>query len=495
MRTILPALLLLASCAKMGAPGRLESPRMRSMPAEEAYAGESYDAYVDNPVIATAEQTRSTFAIDVDTASMSNVRRFLEDGQLPPEAAVRTEEMINYFDYGYPDPSDGYPFAVVTEMAPSPFHAGDQIVHVGLQGKRVAEEDRPPVNLVFLIDTSGSMDDPDKLPLVKEGFALLVERLKPDDRVGIVAYAGEAGVVLEPTSGENKDTILAAIAGLGAGGSTAGAGGLQAAYDLARAHFSKKGVNRVILATDGDFNVGITDEGELVKLITDQAKSGIALTVLGFGTGNYQDSRMEKLADHGNGNYAYIDEIAEARKVFVEQGGSTLVTIAQDVKVQVEFDPAQVESFRLIGYENRVMANQGFRNDAKDAGELGAGHNVTALYEITPAKGADAAKAFATVRLRWQPPGGGEATEIAVEAKTGAKKLAGASDDLRFASAVAGFAMLLRGSEHRGDATWVGVRDLALDASGDDTRRLQLVSLIESAARLSGVDLGPQVAR
>jgi Ca-activated chloride channel family protein len=482
----------------MASPRKLTSPTRTEMAADYAavpYSGESYEMIVDNPVVATADQTKSTFAIDVDTASMSNVRRFLEDGQLPPSDAVRTEEMINYFDYGYPDPGEGYPFAVVTELAPSPFHAGDQLLQIGMQGRRIEEADLPAMNLVFLLDTSGSMEDADKLPLLKQAFGLLVARMRSQDRVAIVAYAGAAGVVLEPTDGDHKDAILAAIAGLGAGGSTAGAGGIQAAYELARASFTKQGINRVLLATDGDFNVGVTDEGELTRMIEAEAKGGIALTVLGFGTGNLADSRMEKLADHGNGNYAYIDDVAEAKKVLVEQAGGTLVTIAQDVKIQVEFDPAQVSSFRLIGYEDRVMSNQDFRNDAKDAGELGAGHTVTAIYELTPAAGASAAAAAATVRLRWQPPGGGEATEIAVEARGAAPTLAKSSDDVRFAAAVAGFGMLLRASEHRGDATWKSVRDLARDAAGGDTRRLQLVALIETAARLSGADLGPKLAK
>jgi Ca-activated chloride channel homolog len=457
---------------------------------------EAYAPISENGVFAVADAPRSTFAIDVDTAAMSNVRRFLEDGALPPRDAVRIEEMINYFDYAYPDPTDGGPFAVITEVGPSPFHDGRQLVHIGLQGQRIAAADLPPRNLVFLVDTSGSMDEPDKLPLLKQAFSLLVDQLGADDRVGIVVYAGSAGVVLEPTPGDRKDAILGALTRLEAGGSTHGAGGIVTAYAEVRRHFARGGVNRVILATDGDFNVGISSDDELVRLIERERKDGIGLTVLGFGTGNLKDAKMEKLADHGNGNYAYIDSIAEARKVLVEEAGGTLVTIAQDVKVQVEFDPAQVTSYRLIGYENRLLATEDFRDDTKDAGELGAGHSVTAIYEIEPASGATAGAAMATVRLRWQPPGGGEATEIAAPVD-GGRPLAATSHDFRFSAAVAGFGMLLRDSEHKGAATWTTVRDLARGAADADPtgRRLQLVSLVETAARLAGAELGPTRAR
>jgi Ca-activated chloride channel family protein len=453
----------------------------------ESAGGESYTPIQENAQVAVADAPRSTFAIDVDTASMSNVRRFLEDGALPPADAVRIEEMVNYFDYAYPDAQQG-PFAVITEVGPSPFHTGRKLVHIGLQGKRLAAAETPAMNLVFLVDTSGSMADADRLPLLKQGLKLVVDEMGADDRIGIVAYAGSAGVVLEPTS--DRDAILAALQRLESGGSTAGAQGIVAAYDLAHRHFDKRAINRVILATDGDFNVGVTNEEELVKLIEEERRGGVFLTVLGFGTGNLKDSRMEKLADHGNGNYAYIDTLAEARKVLVEEAGGTLVTIAQDVKVQVEFDEEQVAAYRLLGYENRMLAEQDFRNDAKDAGELGAGHSVTAIYEIEPAEHARANAALATVRLRWQPPGGGEATEMAVEAVDRGLALGKTSDDFRFSAAVAGFGMLLRGSEQRGDATWASVRDLARAAADGDTRRIQLVSLVEIAARLAGSPLG-----
>jgi len=492
--TLRSSLLLLLGVAACGgfAPKRAaytaqDSAVMAPPPSYESTAGESYTAIRENGVVAVADAPRSTFAIDVDTASMSNIRRFLEGSTMPPKDSVRIEEMVNYFDYAYADPEQG-PFAVITEVGPSPFHAGQRLVHVGLQGKRMAAKDLPPRNLVFLVDTSGSMEDANKLPLLKQGLKLLVEQLGSDDRVGIVAYAGSAGVVLEPTS--DKDAILASLGGLQSGGSTAGGEGIVAAYALAHQHFDRRAINRVILATDGDFNVGVTDEEQLVQLIDREKRGGVFLTVLGLGTGNLKDSRMEKLADHGNGNYAYIDSLAEARKVLVEEAGGTLVTIAQDVKVQVEFDPAQVTSYRLVGYENRLLAEQDFRDDGKDAGELGAGHSVTAIYEIVPAPQARRDAAIATVRLRWQPPGGGEATEIAVPAVERGAALRDTSDDFRFAAAVAGFGMLLRGSEQTGDATWAGMRDLARTASAGDARRVQLVGLIETAARLAGSPLG-----
>jgi Ca-activated chloride channel family protein len=493
------ALLLLVPATLTACGGLARSPRYHTAGAVAAYdsaGGETYAPIAENRLVAVADAPRSTFAIDVDTASMSNVRRFLEDGALPPADAVRVEEMINYYDYAYPDPEAG-PFTVVTEVGPSPFHPGRTLLHIGLQGKRMEEQELPPRNLVFLIDTSGSMMSPDKLPLVKQSLGLLVEQLDARDRVGIVAYAGSVGVVLEPTTGDQKDTILGAIANLEAGGSTAGAAGIQAAYALAHEHLDRAAINRVILVTDGDFNVGVSDEDELVKMIEQQRDGGVALTVLGFGTGNLADSRMEKLADHGNGNYGYIDDLAEAKKLLVEEAGGTLVTIAKDVKIQVELDPAQVDSYRLVGYENRLLADEDFRNDAKDAGELGAGHSVTAIYELVPAKTATRGAAVATVRLRWQPPAGGEATELVTEAVDTGAALASTTHDFRFAAAVAGFGMLLRKSEHAGESTWVAMRDLALGAAEADPsgRRLQLATLIETAARLAGADLGPRVAR
>ncbi|MCA9679360.1 MAG: VWA domain-containing protein, partial [Myxococcales bacterium] len=417
-------------------------------------SGEGYAHVDENALVAVADAPRSTFAIDVDTASMSNVRRFLEDGQLPPADAVRVEEMINYFDYAYPEPTGDVPFAVVAEAGPSPFHADRRLIHLGLQGRHIADADLPRRNLIFLIDTSGSMTAADKLPLLKQGMSLMVERLTARDRVGIVAYAGSVGVVLPPTTADHKDEILAAIARLESGGSTNGAGGIQTAYQLAREHFDAGGINRVLLATDGDFNVGVSSQDGLVELIEQERDSGVYLTVLGFGTGNLQDAKMEALADHGNGNYGYIDSAAEARKLLVEQAGGTLVTIAKDVKVQVEFDPAQVASYRLIGYENRVMAAEDFRDDAKDAGELGAGHTVTALYEVEPAAGATAGAPLATLRLRYVPPTGGETRELAAPIVDDGATLATTSADFRFAAGVAGFGMLLRGSANLGDATW-----------------------------------------
>jgi Ca-activated chloride channel family protein len=459
--------------------------------------GEGYNAISENGEYKVADAPKSTFAIDVDTASMANVRRFLEDGMLPPSDAVRVEEMVNYYDYAYPDPTTDHPFAIITETGPSPFHADRRLVHIGLQGRRIAAADLPRRNLVFLIDTSGSMDSPDKLPLLKQGMAMLTETLTARDSVGIVAYAGSPGVVLEPTPGDQHDTILGAIARLESGGSTNGAGGISTAYAMAREHFDAGGINRVILATDGDFNVGVSDQDSLVAMIEDERKSGVQLTVLGFGTGNVQDGTMEQLADHGNGNYGYIDSAAEARKLLVEEGGGTLVTIAKDVKVQVEFDPATVASYRLVGYENRVMANEDFRNDAKDAGELGAGHSVTAIYEIVPVAGAAATAPLAALRLRFVPPAGGDAIELAATITDDGSAIADTSEDFRFSAAVAGFGLLLRGSEHVGEASWASVHALALGASKSDPsgRRTQLVALIERAAQLSGVALGNAVAR
>jgi Ca-activated chloride channel family protein len=346
---------------------------------------EAYDHVAENAFIAVADDPRSTFSIDVDTASYANVRRFIEDGTLPPADAVRIEEMINYFEYDYRSPAGGDPFSMTAEVGECPWNEAHKLVHVGLQGKAVDNRDVPAQNLVFLFDVSGSMNDPDKLPLLKRGFGLLVDNLRPQDKVSIVVYAGASGVVLEPTSAAHKGDILAALDRLEAGGSTNGGAGIHSAYAMAQKGFVQGGINRVILATDGDFNVGTTTEGDLVKLIEDKRTSGVFLSVLGFGTGNLKDATMEMLADKGNGNYAYIDSLAEARKVLVEEAGGTLVTIAKDVKLQVEWNPAEVASFRLVGYENRVLAHADFNDDTKDAGEIGAGHNVTAIYEIVPA--------------------------------------------------------------------------------------------------------------
>ncbi len=343
---------------------------------------EDYHYFKDNGFLRPSTSPLSTFAIDVDGAAYANVRRFLTQGQRPPADAVRVEELINYFPYDYPDPRGSDPFSVTTAQMPAPWAPEHRLVQIGLQGRRIDARELPPSNLVFLLDVSGSMDMPDKLPLVQRAFRLLVEQLGPRDHVAIVVYAGAAGLILPSTPGDQKSTILDALDRLQAGGSTAGGEGIKLAYEVARKNHLEGGNNRVILATDGDFNVGVSSEGDLVRLIEQQKQQGTYLTVLGFGTGNLKDSRMEALADKGNGNYAYVDDILEARKVFVQELGATLLTIAKDTKVQVEFNPAQVAEYRLIGYENRLMAAEDFNDDAKDGGELGAGHAVTALYEV-----------------------------------------------------------------------------------------------------------------
>ena len=345
---------------------------------------EEYGRITENDFLEAVNHPLSTFSIDVDTASYSNVRRFLNQGQLPPADAVRIEELINYFKYDYPQPEGDHPFSITTELATCPWEPAHKLIHIGLQGKRIPLANAPANNLVFLIDTSGSMDEPDKLPLLKSAFKLLTDQLREQDHVAIVVYAGAAGLVLPATSGSDKKTILSAIDKLEAGGSTAGGAGINLAYEVARRSFIPTANNRVILATDGDFNVGVSSDGELLRLIERERESGVFLTVLGFGTGNIKDSKMELLADQGNANYAYVDTIREARKVLVSELGGTLNTIAKDVKIQVEFNPANVQAYRLIGYENRLMRAEEFNDDKKDAGELGAGHSVTALYEIIP---------------------------------------------------------------------------------------------------------------
>jgi len=445
---------------------------------------EDYHHFNDNRFLTVGANPLSTFAIDVDAASYANVRRFLTQGQRPPADAVRIEELINYFPYDYPDPSGEHPFSLTTATMAAPWASDHHLVLVGIQGRRIEASRLPPSNLVFLLDVSGSMSSPDKLPLVKRAFRLLVEQLRPQDRVAIVVYAGAAGVVLPSTPGSDKETILAALDRLEAGGSTAGGAGIQLAYDIAREHRIAEGNNRVILATDGDFNVGVSSEGELVRLVDQRKREGTFLTVLGFGTGNLKDSRMEALADKGNGHYAYVDDILEARKVFVQELGATLLTIAKDVKVQVEFNPAQVAEYRLVGYENRLLAAEDFNDDAKDGGELGAGHAVTAIYEIVPAghraggsvdelryqsrgQSRDEARSdeLLTVKLRYQPPSGGASRLVSRTVRSDDR---GAAETLGFAAAVAEFGMLLRNSEHKGNATWDQVLALARRGVGRD---------------------------
>ena len=447
---------------------------------------EQYAYIAENTFRSVEENPLSTLSIDVDRASYSNVRRFLREGRLPPVDAVQIEEMVNYFAYHYDLPRGDAPVAVTTEVGDAPWAPRHRLLRVGLASRPLATEEMPPANLVFLLDVSGSMASPDKLPLVQASMRLLVERLRSVDRVAIVVYAGAAGLVLEPTSGARKDLILDAIGRLQAGGSTAGGAGLRLAYDVARECFRGDGNNRVILATDGDFNVGESSDAAMVRLVEERRSEGTYLTVLGFGTGNLQSEKMQELAQHGNGNYAYIDGLREAHKVLVREMGGTLLTVARDVKVQVEFNPARVRAYRLLGYENRLLAAEDFNDDAKDAGDLGAGHTVTALYELVPT-GTDDVPVGAVDPLRYggdrPTPDRRERAEVAFvkiryKSPTGARSRliehpvradgSGVSTDFTFASAVAGFGMLLRGSGHRGSISADQVLALAEDGLGED---------------------------
>jgi Ca-activated chloride channel family protein len=465
---------------------------------------ESYDRIQDNPFLAAAQNPLSTFSIDVDTAAYANVRRFLAQGQRPPKDAVRIEELLNYFRYDYPEPQGQDPFSVTTELAACPWRPEHRLVLVGLRGRSIHEASVPPRRLTFLIDVSGSMMPPNKLPLLKEAMALLVENLREQDQVAIVVYAGSSGLVLPPTSGAEQAKVRAALGGLEAGGSTAGGAGIELAYRIASQMYEPGAINRVLLATDGDFNVGVTSIGELSRLIEEKRKTGVFLSVLGFGDGNLKDATMEMLADRGNGNYSYIDSEAEARKVLVSEAGATLVTIAKDVKIQVEWNPAQVAGYRLIGYENRLLRAEDFDDDAKDAGEIGAGHTVTALYEVVPAglpldrpgvplkyqapalSSAAGSGEVMTVKLRYKQPEGD--TSRLLSRAVLAREAGRGSERLRFAAAVAAFGMLLRESEHRGRADWAMVRELASEARGRDEGgyRGEFLALVESASALAG---------
>ncbi|HBL29600.1 MAG TPA: hypothetical protein DD490_22425 [Acidobacteria bacterium] len=467
---------------------------------------EEYGRITDNPFHETLRDPLSTFSIDVDRASYSNVRRFLNDRQKPPRDAVRIEEMVNYFSYDYPDPTGEHPFSITTEIATCPWNAKNRILLIGLQGERIDTSELPPANLVFLLDVSGSMLDANKLPLVKSALRLLVDQLRPQDRVAIVAYAGSAGLVLPSTPGKEKGRIAEAIDRLEGGGSTAGGEGILLAYKIARESFVEGGNNRVILATDGDFNVGVSSDGELERLIEAKRQERIFLTVLGFGTGNVKDSKMELLADKGNGNYAYIDTIQEARKVLVQEIGATLTTIAKDVKLQIEFNPAKVRAYRLIGYENRLLRAEDFHDDAKDAGEMGAGRSVTALYELVPPDGdleiakvdplkyqtsavaatAAASPELLTLKLRYKEPDADTSrllTQTVLDATT---PIAAASENLRFAAAVAELGLLLRESPYRSAASYDQVETMASGALGGDPDgyRAEFLRLVQAAEKL-----------
>ena len=479
--------------------------------ADRDFNTEAYGYRKDNGYIRVKDEALSTFSIDVDTASYANVRRFLTQKQRPPADAVRIEELVNYFPYAYRPPTGNVPFAASLEVASAPWAPEHRLVRIGLKGREVSDAARPAANLVFLLDVSGSMNEPNRLPLVKQSLRLLVNKLRADDRVAIAVYAGASGLALPSTSVREQAKILEAIEALTPGGSTNGAMGIHLAYDIAKANFIPGGVNRVILATDGDFNVGTTSEGELVRLIEEKAKSGVFLSVLGFGMGNLKDSTLEQLADKGNGNYAYIDSLSEARKTLVEQAGGTLVTIAKDVKIQVEFNPLEVQAYRLIGYENRLLAKEDFNNDKVDAGEIGAGHTVTALYEVVPVgtempvevPAVDGLKYQAvkapssklqtsnsgellTVKIRYKEPAGDVSSKLEFPLMDTGARFEEASPDFKFAAAVAGFGMALRDSPHKGQLTLASVAEWGRTGIGSDAGgyRSEFLSLVGEAASL-----------
>lgn len=487
---------------RMAAPVPMASRLMMSESVVREYRSEPSERYEnlpDNPVHRVGETPVSTFSVDVDTGSYANVRRLLNQGSLPPEGAVRLEEMVNYFPYHYALPTDGSPFGVTTEVAATPWNPRSQLLRIGIKATDRAVADLPPANLVFLVDVSGSMDRREGLPLVKSTLKLLVDQLRDQDRVSLVVYAGESRVVLKPTSGRDKVKIRNAIDQLTAGGSTAGASGIELAYQMAREGFVGKGINRILLATDGDFNVGISDFDSLKQMAVDQRKSGVSLTTLGFGVDNYNEHLMEQLADAGDGNYAYIDNLREARKVLVDQLSSTLAVVARDVKLQVEFNPAQVSEYRLLGYENRALKREDFNNDKVDAGEIGAGHTVTALYEIVPKgekgwleplryaaapAGEDKSGELAMLRVRFKPATGGDSQLIERPISNASSK---ASDDLQFAAAVAAFAQQLKGDgRYTGSMSLQDTAALARSARSDDPfgLRNEFVQLVELAQSL-----------
>ncbi len=452
----------------------------------------------------------STFSIDVDTASYANSRRFIKNNQFPLKDAVRIEEMINYFSYDYLLPKKKHPFSINTEISACPWNQEHHLVHIGLQGKKLETKQLPPSNLVFLLDVSGSMQSPHKLPLLQTAFKLLVRELGENDRVSIVVYAGAAGLVLPSTSTRQKDKIIEAIDKLRAGGSTAGGAGIKLAYKVAEDNFIENGNNRIILATDGDFNIGISSTSALVRLVEEKRKKGIFLTTLGFGMGNYKDGRMEQLADKGNGNYYYIDNLLEAKKVFIDDMRGTLFTIAKDVKIQIEFNPAKVKAYRLIGYENRMLKKEDFADDTKDAGELGAGHTVTALYEIIPygskeeipgidelkyqetkiSPQAFKSKELMTVKLRYKEPDGEKSKLIEHPLVDKHVKLDAASENYKFSAAVAAFGMLLRDSDFKGDSTFESVLKLAREGKGKDFHgyRAEFIKLVEMCSLLKDIN-------
>ncbi|MEM8944589.1 MAG: von Willebrand factor type A domain-containing protein [Planctomycetota bacterium] len=479
-------------------------------------SGDKYARIHDNPFVkAIGEKAVSTFSIDVDTAAYANVRQMISAGHLPPPDAVRIEELINYFDYAYTPPTDDTPFASHVEVAGCPWKAGHRLVRVGIKGRELQTDNRPQSNLVFLVDVSGSMNEPAKLPLLVEGLKMLTRELGENDRIAIVVYASSEGLALPSTRGDQQDTILSALEKLRAGGSTAGGAGIQLAYEIAEKNFIKGGVNRIILATDGDFNVGTTSTAALETMAEEKAKeTGVFMTVLGFGRGNLRDELMEAISNKGNGNYHYIDNTTEARKVLVAEMAGTLVTIAKDMKIQIEFNPAQVNAYRLIGYENRMLRTEDFNDDTKDAGEIGAGHTVTAVYEVVPtgmtvetpgvdplkyqqpaktpardpAKDNDASDELLTLKIRYKQPDEDVSTKLEFPITDDGHSFAKASDDFKFASAVASFGMLLRHSPHQGITSYSAVEEIAQDGMGKDKHgyRAEFLQLVRQAKLLSG---------
>jgi Ca-activated chloride channel homolog len=478
----------------------------RPLPRSESYNTESYTTIRENAFLSPRQNPLSTFSIDVDEASYTNCRRYISSGSLPPADAVRIEELVNYFDYAYSQPRGNDPFSITAEMSECPWNRENRLIHIGLQGKTIDFGEMAPLNLVFLVDVSGSMGDPNKLPLVKSTLKMLAARMRTRDRISLVVYAGAAGLVLPSTPGNEKERILEALDRLEAGGSTAGGEGIRLAYKIARENRTEKGINRILLATDGDFNVGVSSDAEMTRLVEEERKHGAYLTVLGFGTGNYKDSRMEAIADNGNGNYFYIDNVHEARKVLVTELTSTLCTIARDVKIQIEFNPLKVKGYRLIGYENRKLAMEDFNNDRKDAGELGAGHTVTALYEIIPAgssqplPGVDPLRyqettanhsekystELMTVKFRYKHPADTVSRLITQALTNRFTPLDKSSDNFRFSAAVASFGQILRGSAYKGNATMQDVISLAESAKGTDSNhyRSGFIEMVKTASLL-----------
>ncbi len=491
---------IVASSQAISIPGHIDHRQLRKMELHTSFLApaEQYSTITENRRIQVSDEPVSTFSIDVDTAAYANVRRFINGGNLPPKNAVRVEEMVNYFDYHYPVPeSESTPFTITSEIGPTPWNNGSYLLHIGIQGYESAITASQPRNLVFLLDVSGSMNAANKLGLLKKSLRLLVNQLTPQDRVAIVVYAGASGVVLESTPGNRRSEIIDAMERLRAGGSTNGSAGIELAYSIAQQHFNKDGINRVILATDGDFNVGPSNTEALKALIKEKKRSGVGLTILGFGMGNYNDQLLESISNAGDGNAAYIDTLQEAQKVLVEEIGSTLNTIARDTKIQIEFNPGIVSSYRLVGYENRLLNNEDFKNDRIDAGDVGAGHSVTALYEIilteplrynpTQSRALQFNDELAFLKLRYKRPDENSSIEMqhAIVTDDSYQQLANTSNNFRFAAAVAGFGQRLRNSDSLGSYSYPEILKLAQQSRGDDlfgyrAEFIQLVNLANS---------------